>query len=148
MQKEVWEKAWASSEALASPCVTFVTPPNRELAHRLTQTHTHITVTNKVLLLHTPNCGPIQRNTWFLHCVQIIKTITYYTFHVMWDELDNLEWSKSMDRTDWPKEDGFYKLIITQMVLIIPPIEKIQNWMKALQCLLWLWGKTILKFTE
>ena len=87
MQKEVWENAWASGEALASPCVTFVTPPNRELAHRLTQTHTHITVTNKVLLLHTPNWGPIQCNTWFLHCVQIIKTITYYTFHVMWDEL-------------------------------------------------------------
>ena len=59
----------------------------------------------------------------------------------MWDELDDLEWSKSMDRTDWPKEDGFYKLIITQMVLIIPPIEKIQTWMKALQRLLWFWGK-------
>lgn len=29
----------------------------------------------------------------------------------MWDELDDLEWSKSVDRTDWPKEDGFYKLI-------------------------------------
>ena len=111
MQKELWENAWASGEALASPYVTFVTPPNGELARRLTQTHTHITVTNKVLLLHTPNCGPIQCNTWFLHCVQIIKTITYYTFHVMWDELDDLEWSKSMDRTDWPKEDGFYKLI-------------------------------------
>ena len=143
MQKEVWENAWASGEALASPCVTFVTPPNRELAHRLTQTHTHITVTNKVLLLHTPNWGPIQCNTWFLHCVQIIKTrhLLYLPCDVGW--AGRMIWS---DQNQWIeltglKEDSFYKLIITQMVLIIPAIEKIQTWMKALQCLLWFWGK-------
>lgn len=39
-------------------------------------------------------------------------------------------WSdqNQLDRTDWPKEDGFYNIITTQMVLIIPPIEKIQTW--------------------
>lgn len=38
-------------------------------------------------------------------------------------------WSdqNQLDRTDWPKEDGFYNYQL-KMVLIIPPIEKIQTW--------------------
>ena len=109
MQKELWANACASGEALASPRVTSCDSPKwRACSQANSNSHPHhchkqsfANCTHQTVVLYSVILGSYIVFKWSRQ-----SPITPSTWHGMswtiWGDQNQL------DRTDWPKEDGFY----------------------------------------